>query len=229
MGAFGMMALLVLIGWAGGGFPSGVTVIAGLIGLGNWIVSLVGLGFCIAGPARTRGTAIAATIVSGIHLALSFVCFGALDGGFGGMGFGSSYAWTVLASILPAVDLALPLLIYQPGAFRGEFLIAFLAGGCEIARLILIIFTLKGQARAARDSATAERAGTAVLVVAGVCGGGALAALLVAVLTAEAQLMRAGAHLAAATMLLSYLAYAFMMIAPAVLAKDTKDSLSCRA
>lgn len=232
MGTFGLMALLVLIAWAGGGMPSGVMVIAGLVGLGNWIVSLVGLGFCLAGPPRTRGTALAATIVSAVHLILSFVCFINLDDGlrgFGGLGFGSSSAWVALASVLPAVDMALPLLIYQSGAFSGGFLVAFLAGGCEIARLILIIFTLKGQALAARDYGTAERSKSAVMAVAGVCGGVALAALLIAVLVVEGQLFRAGMHLASAAMLLSYLAYAFMTMAPALLARDVKDTLPNRA
>lgn len=231
MGTFGLMALLVLIGWAGGGLPSGVMIIAGLLGLGNWVVSLVGLGFCLAGPPRTRGTALAATIVSAIHLILSFVCFINLDDGARGfgMGFGSSSAWVALASVLPAVDMALPLLIYQSGMFTGGFLVAFLAGGCEIARLILIIFTLKGQALAARDYGTAERSKSAVLAVAGVCGGVALAALLIAVLVVEGQLLRAGMHLASAAMLLSYLAYAFMTMAPALLARDVKDTLPNRA
>jgi hypothetical protein len=207
-------------------------VVAGLVGLSNWVISLVGLGFCIAGPQRARGMAIAATVVSAIHLVLSFVCFGNLDsglGGFGRFGAGSSFGWAVLTSVLPALDAGLPLLIYQSRAFGGEFLVGFLAGACEVARLILIILTLKALALAARDGYAAERSGSAVMAVAGVCGGVAVAALLVVVVAVEGKLMRSATHLFSAVVLLGYVAYACMTIAPALLAKDVKDSLGRRA
>jgi hypothetical protein len=48
-------------------------IVTGLLGLSNWIVALIGLGFCIAGPAQSRGLAIAATAVAAVHLIMAFV------------------------------------------------------------------------------------------------------------------------------------------------------------
>lgn len=226
MGTFGLLALLSLIAWAGNERPGGIMVLAGLVGLSNWVLSLVGLGFCIAGPERARGTAIAATVVSAIHLVLLVVCFETRNDVYDQLGIGDS-AWAVLATGVTSLNSAVPLLMYHSQAFSGGFLVTLIAGGCEVARLILIVLTLKKLALAAR-SAAADRAGPAVVAVAGVCGGVALAALLITVLIAESGITRAGIHLAAAVSLLSYVAYAFMTMAPALLAKDTKDALAAR-
>ena len=228
MGAFGLLAMLVLLGWSAGASPGGIVVIAGLVGLSNWVVSLVGLGFCVAGPERARGPAVAALVVSAIHLVLSFVCFDNRNDVFAGPGGGGA-AWGALATQLGALNGALPILLYHSQAFSGSFLVSFVAGGCEVARLILIIITLRNLAQAARAGGTADRAGTAILTVVGVCCGVALAALLISVLIAETGMLRAGLHLAAAVSLLSHLGYAFMAMAPALLAKETRDALAARA
>ena len=47
--------------------------VSGSTAVGFWIVALIGLGFCIAGPAKSRGLAIAATAVAVIHLIMAFV------------------------------------------------------------------------------------------------------------------------------------------------------------
>ncbi|MCS6866776.1 MAG: hypothetical protein RMJ56_08960 [Gemmataceae bacterium] len=52
---------------------NGLMLPLGLLGLASWIVGLVGLSFCIAGPARARGLAILATVVASVHLILVFV------------------------------------------------------------------------------------------------------------------------------------------------------------
>ena len=73
LGTYALLALFLLIAWIGASIPSGLMIVTGLLGLGNWIVALIGLGFCIAGPARSRGLAIAATAVAAVHLAMCFV------------------------------------------------------------------------------------------------------------------------------------------------------------
>lgn len=70
---FALLALFLLIAWLGASIPSALMIITGLLGLANWVVALIGLGFCIAGPARSRGLAIAATAVATIHIIMAFV------------------------------------------------------------------------------------------------------------------------------------------------------------
>lgn len=72
-GTFALLALFLLISWLGAGIPSGLMIVTGLVGLSSWIVGLIGLGFCIAGPSRSRGLAIAATAVAVVHLIMAFV------------------------------------------------------------------------------------------------------------------------------------------------------------
>jgi hypothetical protein len=70
---FALLALFLLIAWLGAAIPSALMIITGLLGLANWVVALIGLAFCIAGPPQSRGLAIAATAVAAIHLILAFV------------------------------------------------------------------------------------------------------------------------------------------------------------
>ncbi len=73
LGTFAFLTFFLLIGWLGAVIPNGLMILLGLLGLANWIVALVGTSFCIAGPARARGLAIAATVVAAVHLVLGFV------------------------------------------------------------------------------------------------------------------------------------------------------------
>lgn len=73
VGTFALLAFFLMIAWAGASIPSGLMILTGLLGLGNWIVALIGLGFCIAGPSKSRGLAIAATSVAAVHLVMAFV------------------------------------------------------------------------------------------------------------------------------------------------------------
>ncbi len=73
LGTYALMALFLLIAWIGASIPNGLMILTGLMGLANWIVALIGLGFCIAGPPKSRGLAIAATAVAAVHLAMAFV------------------------------------------------------------------------------------------------------------------------------------------------------------
>jgi LSD1 subclass zinc finger protein len=78
---FAVLALFMFIAWLGGYVSTGLMVIPGILGLANWVCAAVGLGFSIAGPARSRGLAIAATAVAGVHLILAFVIANNTDAG----------------------------------------------------------------------------------------------------------------------------------------------------
>ena len=73
LSTFVLMAFFLLIAWIGASIPAGLMIVTGLLGLANWVVALIGLGFCIAGPSKSRGLAIAATAVAAVHLVMAFV------------------------------------------------------------------------------------------------------------------------------------------------------------
>jgi hypothetical protein len=73
LGTLALLAFFLLIAWVGASIPNGLMIVTGLIGLATWVVGLIGLGFCIAGPSRSRGLAIAATAVAAVHVVMAFV------------------------------------------------------------------------------------------------------------------------------------------------------------
>jgi hypothetical protein len=237
LGVLGLLTLLVLIAWAGGSVPSALMVLTGLIGLGSWIVAGVGMGFNVAGPARTRGLAIAAVSVGGVHLVLTFISFGQLASGpvidhRSGSDLAaadSSVAWLVMSTTLWMLDLTLPVLIVASRVF-GDVVVASLAGGCELARLILILLTFQAQAEAAKAYGVASKARLAVTVVAIVCGAAVVIAALVAVIIESGKLYsRTGANLAGATMFLILLGHTLMLILPGTVAHGIRDALARKA
>jgi len=72
-GSMLLQLLFMMIALVGGVVPSGMSLMTGLLGLANWVTGLIGLGFCIAGPTRARGLAIAAVSVAAVHLILGFI------------------------------------------------------------------------------------------------------------------------------------------------------------
>jgi hypothetical protein len=82
LGSFALIAILVFLAWLGAVIPDGLMIVPGLIGVGNWVCALVGLGFCIAGPAKTRGLAIAAASAALVHVILVFVVANDKGSGF---------------------------------------------------------------------------------------------------------------------------------------------------
>lgn len=235
LGAYGLIALYALITWimvlaasasspssrgprgAGGGdgsFAELLVVLPGLVGLGAWIVGTVGCAFAIAGPARSRGMAITATVLAGVHLVLLGITFsnlhGSGGGGFGmtrGLGVGSP-AWLVVASTLPALDALLPLLFYSSRAVsQGDYVIALLAAICELLRLVFMLLALKGMAEAARDAYAVEKSRFGLAVVGMVAGGVAAFVLLMVVVMAEGKFksLQTYAHLTVLTALVTYL------------------------
>ena len=71
--SLGLYLLLLLIAWLGGVIPGGLLIATGVLGLIGWMVGTVGIGLCVAGPAKGRGFAIAAIPVALCHLLLLLV------------------------------------------------------------------------------------------------------------------------------------------------------------
>ncbi|MBP3958226.1 hypothetical protein J8F10_23505 [Gemmata sp. G18] len=261
LAAYGLLTLYALIAWvgvaaatssspssrsssggSGGGGGAGVesaleilVVLPGLIGLGAWIVGLVGCSFAIAGPAKARGMAITSTVLSSVHLILLGVTFSNLHGGSGigfarGLGGVGSFAWMSMVSALPSVGAFLPVLFYQSRAIGGEYIVSLLAGICEVLRLIFVLITLKGLASAARDYGAAEKAQTGVMISAFVLGGTVLGILFMTVLLAEAKFGPSTmAHLGMLMIVATLAAYTFMMLTPALAALRTRDACTRRS
>ena len=230
MGAMGVLTLFGLLFWTGSGVSPNLLLIPGLAGVANWVVALVGLGFAVAGPRQGKGLAVGALSVAGVHFVLLVVCFTNLRGGLGGLGgFGlGGLEWAAMVTTIPVVDALLPALIYGAGGIGTEFLFAVLTGGCEIARLILILLMIQAFARAARDGGAEDKAGTGVMVVSVTCGVVALVVTLVAVISYEAKLSSGMRTLGMLTAVGSMTAYTLMLLLPGMAAVDTKDALDRR-
>ncbi|MBN9118609.1 MAG: hypothetical protein J0I06_05555 [Planctomycetes bacterium] len=255
MAAYGLLALYVLIAWllsgeassgsssrgrssggdSDGSFLDVIVILPGLIGLGAWLVGLVGSSIAIAGPGKARGMTITATVFAGVHLILVGVTFSNMQEGLGSFGRSvpglGKVAWIAVASTLPALDAFLPLLFYHSKSIGGDYVIALLAGACEAARLIFTLLALKALAAAARDYNASERSGYGVMIVSGVMGGVALLVLLVALVLEEAKFKSLNTYLnlGLGTLFLMYLGYALMMLSPALSAIATKNACDRRA
>lgn len=72
IGTFLYLALLLALAWAGVAIPGLLVAVAGLLGLGNWTLGLMGCAHCLAGPARVRGPAATVLAVAIVHLLLTF-------------------------------------------------------------------------------------------------------------------------------------------------------------
>ena len=260
LATYGMLSLYMLLVWlvviaatssspssrggmrggGGGGESLGevLVVLPGLLGLGAWIVGVVGCSFSIAGPAKARGMAITATVLSGVHLVLMGVTFSNLygggSGGLGparGMGVGiGSGAWIALSSALPVLDSFLPMLFYQSGAISGDYILALLAAVCEVARLFFMMYTLKAMAVAARDYEATEKAQLGIMIVAFVIGSVVVALLVLFILLYEGGVgLKTGLHLGIVAILVTLLAYTLMMLGPARTALQIRDACDRRS
>lgn len=224
----------------GGGEGSGefldiLVILPGLIGLCSWLVGLIGCSFAIAGPRKARGMAITATVFAAVHLLLVGVTFSNLQDGLGEFGRiapgAGKVAWIAVASLLPAVDTFLPVLFYQSKSIGSDYVIALLAGIAEGGRLIFGLLALKALASAAKDFDASERSGYGMMIVIGVLGGVVVLTLLVAVLLREGNFKSLNTYLnlGLGTVFLMYLAYALMMLSPAMAAFATKDACARKA
>jgi hypothetical protein len=260
LGAYGLLALYTLIAWlmigdaaSGSSSPRGgrsssgssggddgaildmLVILPGLIGLAAWIVGLIGCSFAIAGPRKSRGMAITATVFASVHLIMVGVTFGNMQDGMGSIGRSvpglGKAAWIAVASTLPALDAFLPMVFYQSKEMSTSYVIGVIAAVCEVARLLTAMFLLKAMALAARDFQASERSGYGIMIVLGVIGGVILLSLLVVILLHEGKFTSLSTvlNLAMGTVFLMYLGYTLMMLSPAIGAMATKDACARRS
>jgi hypothetical protein len=235
-GAYGVLTLLIFIGWVmsrvssggGGGAAANVLIVLpGLLGLGSWIVGIVGAAFGIAGPPRAKGMSVTATVLASVHLLLiGIVFFEAADGMSAARGLPvPKVEWLAMSSSVWGIDLLLPMLVYQSSAVGTKaFLLLFAAAVCEVLRLVFMLQALKEMATAARDRDVAERCGRGTVTTLAVVLGGALGLFLLVVLLDAIKSVTAARYLGPLALLLLFLSFAFMMVGPAVAAAQTKDA-----
>jgi hypothetical protein len=232
---WGLLALFMLITMTSTHLPDGLFAVAGLCGVGTTILTIIGLGFCIAGPAKAKGMAIATVSVAGVHVILVIICYDKLTGGRGGGGFGGGFIggidWIFLGTSLWVLDVFLPALIYAPkgAGIGGETILFLFAGLCELARMIMVCLTLQRLAYAAKDDYSAEKAGSSVMVTSIVTGAGAIIILLVVVIIDAAKMGRSAMYLGGLALTALCVGYALMALTAAFVAMSTKDSLARRA
>jgi hypothetical protein len=232
---YGLLALFALLGMATS-VSEGLFAIPGICGCACTILLLIGVSFCIAGPQRARGMAIATVSVAGVHLVLLIICYSKVTGlgrGFGAMGGGvmGGGEWMVLGSLLWVLDLVLPLLIYAPkgASLGGEGILFLLAAFCELARCILVCLTVRALATAAKDYHSAEKAGMGIMLTSVLAGVAAVFVTLLVVIVIEGKMMKSAEYLAGLGAAAVCTAYALMTLPSALAALGAKDSLARRA
>ena len=234
LGMYGLLALFFLIAMATSSMSEGLLAVPGLAGAACTVLLLVGLSFCIAGPAKARGLAIAAVSVAGVHLVLVIICYSKITGlgrGFGAMGGVLGGEWLFVGTLLWVLDLILPMLIYAPKGtgLGGEGILFVLAAACELTRAILVCLTIKAQATAAKDYYSAERAGMGVMLTAAVTGGAAIVVTLLMVIVIEGKMLSSAQYLMGLGGAAVCTGYALMTLPGALAAMSAKDSLARRA
>jgi hypothetical protein len=181
VGGLGLLVFTWFLDWIG--VQEGLRVflvIAGLLGLGHWLTSAVGLGFLVSGP-RPRGAlglSIATAAVGGLHLMLLIVVATSRHfGGFGSAthGYAADVHWDAFVTQARAIPI---LLFWELGAgdiYRGVAqgsLFPVLTNLLEVARWVLLLLALRAIMLCARD-AKGTRLGMQATVGYGI-GAGAL-------------------------------------------------------
>ena len=207
---------------------NGILLLIGLIGLANWVGSLVGFSFCIGGPEGTRVPAITSTGVAGFHFLLLAICFLiAFDElrVFGRLSGMEAFAAGIFASTMLLINTVLPGLIYASRALGTEYFLLVLTAVFEIIRLFLSLGTIRTLALSVKNHAAAKRAHWGVIVAVCVLVGGILLSLLVTVMLRGTHKPKTLALLIFGWLFLLALGYAVMLLFPALCAMSTRRSL----
>jgi hypothetical protein len=207
-----------------------ISLLTGLLGLGNWVISLVGFSFCIAGPRRTTVSAITATVIAGVHLLLIAIAYGLFANRLTGLGLDKRDSTSLLffSTTVPFLNGFLPMLFYASRSITGEVLVLMIVGVVEIARLICSLILTRNLAGEAKNYSAAERAQLGVVAAPIVLGVGLFISLLVSVLLREAEFKSPKTNLGIliGTMFLLCLAYTVMLLPAALAAGGTQAWLA---
>jgi LSD1 subclass zinc finger protein len=162
-----MVSMLMIIGYwfeavltsQGVGSPV-FLVLAGVIGLVNWLMAAVGVGLCLSGPTSQGhwGYGISASVATGLHLVLLLILFSqGKDYSAGRTGeaqeLKDAARWALLPTRLDALTIYLVFVIYPDQELIPKVSIGFsiVVGIVEMARIILIMMLLSCLAQAAGD------------------------------------------------------------------------------
>ncbi|MFL5243573.1 MAG: BRcat domain-containing protein [Gemmataceae bacterium] len=165
VGATGVLLLLALLVICEVHMDSAYFILAGLPGMAHWVLVIIGLSFCVAGPARygARGLAIATLAVSGLHLLTLFVMAFSKDSiGPGALLVFSGLKWIPFATSLPLLPWLLnPELIKAIDTTWPLLATALL----ELARWILILLYVRAIGKTVKDPSLGDDAIKQVIVV----------------------------------------------------------------
>jgi hypothetical protein len=199
----------------------------GVLGVGHWLVSLVGLAFCLAGPPRNgaRPMAITAAALSGLHLfLLLFVVdefrfgteqLGLLDPARPG-GQLSPLVWVPIASCLPLTSFTFSAMVSNNEAISGVVVLLLVTGFVEAGRLVSLTLALRGFALTAGSHGTAKL-GLATAISTG-CVVFTLNLLVLLLVSIRPMNDPSWEKLVLGAFLLSYTLYTGLMVLPALTA-----------
>ena len=134
-------------------------------------------------------------------------------------------------SIVPA-EFTMPTIIYGSKLLGksgiGDIIMFLLASACDIARLILVMLTLKTMAEAAKAHDAADKCRIGAKTVAIVCGSAIFLTLFIAIIIIEGEMRKSAQHFAGFTFLTIMLSHCLMMILPALGAMQAAGGLGRR-
>jgi len=159
-----MISMLLIVGFwfeAAFGPPSPFfMILAGLVGVGNWLLAIVGVALCLSGPASQGhwGYGISAAVATIVHLILLLALVGQAadytDKKIGdSIGLQGIQRWSQLPTRLDTITVYLPVMFFADQDLVPKTTIAFSAavGVAEMVRIILIMMLLSCLAQSAGD------------------------------------------------------------------------------
>jgi hypothetical protein len=144
----------------GGG--SVLLVLAGILGLVNWVLGAVGLALCLAGPVSPGhwrfGIAAAVAVVFHALLMLALVAKTGAHADFRDLDQ-STAQWGAVATQYDSLSFYLAYVVYPDDIplKRADTILSFMTGVVEMTRLILILMTLACLAQAAGDRQLSDK------------------------------------------------------------------------